>query len=188
MTVNESFLGLHLGAEYNESHGAAGPSMNELVRQFLDNGSLPDNNYFTLLVEQVACFGDPRHFYYDDVSRVRAGGSHTREEVYQLNVNKSVGEIVTLISELDPRIIVVAGSLAFKEFTRQILPHLPHWQGDLVKTRNPSTRGHWGPSAEWEQRYRSFRTDLALEPRPQLVRKWHLHASDVRCNLELRRL
>jgi hypothetical protein len=187
MPIPDPYLGLHLGAEYNRTHGDAGDPMNELVRRYFE-GALRDPNYFPLLVEQVACFGDPRRFYYDDVSRVRAGGRHSEDDLYRENVRQSVGGVSTLVKELDPRIIIVAGGLAFTEFVRQVLPAAPLWRGDLVKARNPSSRGHYGTQEAWQLCYRRFRSALSSEPRPQEVRKWHLHATDAAGPLRLTRL
>lgn len=187
MHFAHDYVGLHLGAEYNGDHGAAGPSMNELVGRYLREGTLSDLNYFRLLVHQVRCFDDPRRFYYDDVSCVRASGSHSSPAVYRENVQQSVGEIVSLVEAIAPRLIIVAGVYAYQEFTRQILPRLPHWRGDIVRTRNPSVQGHRGSLEQWEQCYRSFRTDLTTQPRPSFVRKWHLHATDAGGPMQLRR-
>lgn len=187
MSLKGAYLGLHLGAEYNGDHGAAGPSMNELVRRYLHDGTLQDTNYFPLLVEQVACFGDPTLFYYDDVSRVHAGGSHSAPDVYRENVRQSVDAIASLIHELAPPVIIVAGIYAYKEFTRQILPTLVGWRGDLVRTRNPSVQGHRGSLEEWKTCYRSFRSDLLLDSGRQGVRKWHLHATNAAGPFRLQR-
>lgn len=146
MLIAHNYVGLHLGAEYNGDHGAAGPSMNELVARYLREGTPPDTNYFRLLVEQVRCFGDPRCFYYDDVSRVRAGGSHSSRAVYRENVRQSVSEIVSLVTTLAPRLIIVAGVHAYREFTEQILPGLPTWRGDLVSAEPFSSGPPWLPS------------------------------------------
>jgi hypothetical protein len=183
-----NYLGLHLGAEYNGDHGAAGPSMNELVGRYLREGTLSDLNYFRLLVQQVRCFGDPERFYYDDVSRVRAGGSHSSPSVYRENVRQSAGEMISLVEALEPRLIIIAGIHAYREFTRQVLTKVANWRGDLIRTRNPSAQGHRGRVDLWEQCYRSFRTDLGSQTRPLVMRKWHLHASDANGPLQLLRL
>jgi hypothetical protein len=187
MNLDHNYVGLHLGAEYNNQHGAAGPSMNEIVSRYLREGTLTDLNYFRLLVEQVRCFGSPEAFHYDDVSRVRATGSHSPLEEYRNNVRRSVGEVVTLVETIKPRLIIVAGVHAYREFARQILPKLPGWRGDLVRTRNPSVQAHRGSVEEWEKSYRSFRTDLAGLPTPPVVRRWHLYARNAGCPMELRR-
>jgi hypothetical protein len=62
MTIVHECPGLHLGAEYNADHGAAGQPMNELVRTYLRAGTLGDLNYCRLLMEQVRCFCDPEDF------------------------------------------------------------------------------------------------------------------------------
>lgn len=186
MYLGHDYVGLHLGAEYNGNHGTAGPPMNEIVDRYLRDGTLADLNYFRLLVEQVRCFRRPEEFYYDDVSRIRATGAHSSVAVYRENVRESTDEIVRLVTAIDPRIIIIGGGHAHKQFVRQILPKLTNWRGDLVRARNPSVQGHRGSLEQWVSCYRSFRTDLAARARPPLVRHWHLYAQNVDGPLQLR--
>lgn len=167
------YLGLHLGAEYNAEHPAAGPPMNELVAKFWA-GTIANERYFRCLVEQVACFGDPDGFYFDDVSRIRARGSHTDAVQYRRNVQASVGELVALIAQLEPRVIIVAGGRAHHEFVRQVLPHARTWHGHLVRARNPSNQGHWGSLSSWIESYKRCRPTILEDPIPDRVLRWHL--------------
>lgn len=167
-------LGLHLGAEYNGNHKVAGPSMNELVDRYLRDARFHEFSYFRFLMEQVRCFGDPRQFYYDDVSKVRVGGVHSNIDIYRENVRRSVAELVQVVREVQPRLIIVAGTLAFSEFNSQVLPRIPDWRGDLIKTRNPSAQGHRGRPSLWLERYRSFQSNMLSGPAPERIRKWHL--------------
>lgn len=184
--------GLHLGAEYNGNHGAAGPPMDELVSEYLRLGSIRDEMYFRFLLAQVRCFGEPSQFRYDDVSQVRAGGKHSSKDVYRERVGRSVTRLSSIIQERDPRLIIVAGTLAFDEFERQILPMIPKWRGDVIRARNPSAQAHWVDAGQstglWFQRYREFRSTLLVEPRPKSVRRWHLQARDADAPFQLKAL
>lgn len=182
------FDGVHLGAEYNADHGSAGPSMNELVAKFRRGDSFADPAYFRLLVAQVACFGDPGRFFYDDVSRVRAGGRLSPADTYRESVRQSVPGIVAALGELHPRLIIVAGGLAYEEFCSQVLPQLPGWRGDVVRARNPSAQGHRGSPAEWLARYRAFQSGLIAEPVPAGVRCWHLASTEAQPAFHLARI
>ncbi len=182
------FDGVHLGAEYNADHGSAGPSMNELVARFRRGDSFANPAYFRILVAQVACFGDPGRFFYDDVSRVRAGGRLSPPDKYRENVRQSAPGIVATLRELQPRLIIVAGGRAYEEFCSQVLPQLPSWRGDLVRARNPSAEGHRGRPADWLARYGTFRSGLLDEPTPAEVRSWHLASTEAQPAFHLARI
>jgi hypothetical protein len=114
------------------------------------------------------------------VSRVRARGSHSSPVVYRANVAHSAHEIVTLVEQLNPRLVIVGDLYAFRELARQILPDITWWRGDVVRTRNPSVQSHRGSVLQWQMSYRSFRSDLMLQPRPSTVRKWHYTRQTLR--------
>lgn len=182
------FDGVHLGAEYNAGHGSAGPSMNELVARFRRGDSFADPAYFRLLDAQVSCFGDPGGFYYDDVSTVRAGGRLSPADKYRESVRQSVPALAVLLRELHPRLVIIAGGQAYDEFCAQLLPLLAGWQGDVVRTRNPSAQGHRGRPADWVARYAAFRSTLLTDRAPPEVRHWHLACSEAKPAFQLLRL
>jgi len=180
---NIPYLGLHLGLEYHANHRVAGKPMNDLVRRHLRDGDC--GPYFQLLVAQVRCFGDPRRFWYDDVSRVRAGGKLSEADVYEQNVRQSARDLVAHVERLTPRIIVVAGDRGFTLFMSKVLPRIPTWRGHLIKARNPSARGHWGRRRLWLDRYTEFSSDLMSQPRPDGIRRWHMLSPDSETPFDL---
>jgi hypothetical protein len=173
---------LWLGAEYNQNYGDT-ESTDELMRQYLNSGTINKNtSFFVRLKAQVSCFGNPNDFCYDDVSRVRASGKHTKKDQFESNVSESVDYHKDLFRNHKPRVILIGGSQAYDAWCKFILRHLVYDNLFVVKIRNPSRQAHRGNSDEWLNKYQQFKADLSQNVGLKLL---HLKCSNIKSDFKL---
>lgn len=176
---------LWLGAEYNANYKDI-ETTDALMKKYLDSGSINKNNsFFERLEAQVSIFGNPKDFYYDDVSRVKATGKHTEKSQFEASVKESIEHHVQLYNDLKPNLILIGGSLAFDAYCNFILPKLSFDNLILVKLRNPSPQAHRGNQEEWNCKYKNFTADLSHYEGLSLL---HLKCSNIDSELELQEL
>ena len=179
----DTWTGLHLGIEFNDKREANAPCMDKQVERLIKSNYKYDdkavcNNpfYFTILMAQVKCFGGekaPAMFRYDDVSQVKASGKQTSPKKYRENVKKSVNKLLARIAEVRPNLILIAGRMAFDEFTNQVRPKLEIQKGlppiiHVVRVLNPSSQGHFGlRKNDCLKRYEAINGRAKLEQQAQ---------------------
>jgi len=179
----DTWTGLHLGMEFNDEPEANAPCMDKQMERLIksnykyDNKAVCNNSkYFTILTAQVKCFGGenaPAMFRYDDVSQVKASGKQTPPKEYRENVKKAVNKLLVRITEVKPNLILIAGRMAFDEFTKQVLPKLETQKGlprtiHVIRVRNPSPQGHFGISKDvYMKQYAAFNGLAELEKQVQ---------------------
>jgi len=167
---------LWLGIEYNANHKDV-DTMEVLMKEYLKCGSVRVNSqFFERLKAQVAVFGNPESFYYDDVSIVKATGKQSEEEQYYLNVIKSIDHHVCRFKKLKPSLILIGGGLAFDAYCKYILPNLTYNSLTIVQLRNPSKQAHWGNPKVWNEKYDNFRPSLPCREGLSLLK---LTCSDI---------
>ncbi len=161
---------LHLAAEYNETrvHGRE-VDMNEMVRLFEANQWFDNPRYLSRTVTQVrvmnALMGGasrPPNRYFDDVSRIPAGGRHTPKAEYFARVTRSVEHHCALFERLEPDGVVIAGGDALQAFLALVVPALAKPPCVVVGMRNPGDEGHYGSWEDgWLNRYEEAEQSFA---------------------------
>ncbi len=177
---------LWLGAEYAEYESAQidYAEMNDLMKRFLSrDASMRRTQFLQILEKQVSVFGSPQEFFYDDVSRVRATGTHSEACIYEQNVRNSVEHHVRQFELLKPTLILVGGGLAFENFRRIVQPHLSAKSLAIVRIRNASRQAHRGPIDSWMDKYRETKLEI---PEEQGIRFYHLACRSHRDPFQLR--
>ncbi len=156
------------------------------MKEYLESPEKERNpGFFELLKVQVSCFGNPNHFYYDDVSQVKATGKQTDPNQYSLNVSQSLPYQKRLFDHLKPEIILIGGAAPFDAYCSIILPELNFDNLTLVKLRNPSPQAHRGNRIQWIKKYRSFTASL---PNNKGLQLFHLKCSNINSQFELCKL
>ena len=162
---------IHLAAEYNATRiNGIQYSMNELMERYFVHKTWKDNPaYFERTQKQAELMSfwlgyetKDCSFFYDDVSQIPSGGTHSSRYTYEENVQKSIDYHVNLFETLRPEGVCVAGGLALESFVYIILPQLKHKPKFIIGMRNPSNQGHFGNPQDWMKRYEEAQKGLHI--------------------------
>ena len=155
---------LVLGSEFNATRGDS-RSMDEITKDFLQTGEQENLRYFQILRAQLASLDILNtDLFFDDVSRIPAGGTLSSPEAYSTNITKSRDYHEMLLKTFKPDLIVIGGGLAAREYIQQILSTVILDHSPIVlRIRNPSPQAHRGSTEVWIQAYRNNNCYLLLE-------------------------
>lgn len=154
---------LFLGSEFNAARGDL-RSMNTMVHEYLRTGKNPNLRYFSVLEAQLRSLGvREAELFFDDVSRVHAGGTQTAKTQYVENVRRSIDHHHALLKRFQPDLIVIGGVQAFTQYTSQVLSGKGSTRPVVLRLKNPSPEAHRGSSPRWVAAYaeRSLQSMLA---------------------------